>query len=148
MKKKCFIIDDEPGSYYIENIDELLSSSDAFEVQTIGNVSEARERVAELVSSDLVIIDLMLPETNPANAFPQDDCQIGMEFCERLIGNQSFGGFVACITNAKKERHFQQLDKMEHLANNSKRISLSFKYKIKSIALADKLLSEVGRQRC
>jgi len=139
--KRCFIIDDEPGSLYIDNI-RILIQEKGYNVIMIPDVSKARKQIQESDSEDCFIIDLMMPEIDKTRELPRDICEIGIGLCKDLINREDCDPQIAILTNAKPERHQIQLNEIDSIIKKYKNITLTYKYKTKSIEFADNWIKD------
>lgn len=138
---RAFVIDDEGGDGYVSNVIDLLQSR-GLETEHLETILEARKRLGEVLKSDLVVLDLMMPETDEQREIPEDPTDVGFGFLLDLT-DRGFSGRVAVLTNATRERHGIQISRIEGLAKQfSGRISVTFKYVDGPIQFIAKLFSE------
>jgi len=133
-----YVIDDE-NSEYVKNIVDLFSTM-GHSVNHIDNIDDARSSINDMVRGSIVIVDLMLPETDSDRLQPEDSCEVGAGLCRDLAKRMS-SGVLAAITNAKEERHagvFSALRK--HLGESSVSTRIIFKQKTGSVRAVDSLL--------
>lgn len=139
---RAFVIDDEGSDGYVVNVVDLLRCRKV-ETEHLQTVSEARSRLSEIVKSDLIVLDLMMPETDEGREIPEDPTEVGVGFLMDLI-KARFSGRVAVLTNATRERHGSQISWIESLTGASSAvITVSFKYIDSPMQFVFKILPEV-----
>ena len=125
--QKAFIIDDEGGDGYVCNVIDLFKTKNV-SIEHLESISDARNRLSDILHADWVVLDLMMPESDEERDNPEDPTEVGMGFLLTLT-EQGFRGKIAVLTNATRERHGAQIEKIESLAKNfAGRISITFKY--------------------
>lgn len=139
-----YVIDDEGGTGYVENVIQLLQVGGE-QVNLITDVSEARKRLAELLSADILIIDLMMPERDQNREIPAIASEVGLGLCEEIIA-AGYIGSLKVLTNATWDRHAAQLRALEDLSKaTGGRLAVTFKYQKSALQFSSELLQQEGQ---
>lgn len=95
-------VDDET-TLFIEFIQDFLKERKLRPIQ-YSDVSEARENIDVLLNAKVIVLDLMMPETDIHRDIPADPCEVGFSLFEHVY-DRNFKGAVMVLTNARPENH-------------------------------------------